>query len=707
MARLGQRSALRIAGAWVVAACTLGGLAAAGVVLYPILRELPAVEQLRGYQPPGVTRILAADGTLIGELWEERRIPVPLGRVPAHVRQAFLAAEDLGFYEHFGIDVRGVARAAWVNFQQGGVTQGGSTITQQLVKALLLGPERSWTRKTKELVLALHLEHLLTKDEILGLYLNQIYFGRGAYGIQAAAQAYFDTDVEQLTPAQAALLAAMPRAPTHYDPDRRPKRARGRQEWVLARMHAAGFLSTADWIAAVDEPQRLAPRRTPPAVLEAPWYVEQVRRVLEDQYGNAARTLGLTVWTALDLGMQREAEAALREGLDVVDRRQPHRRGRKKRGAEVADDPSVEGALVAMIPGTGEVTALVGGYDPTRSQWNRATQARRQPGSAFKPLIYAAALEHGYTATSRVLDGPITFGRGRGAWSPQNYGGRYFGKVNLREALARSLNTVSVRLLDDIGLDDALATFTRFGIPGTLPKNLSIALGTHEVTLLDLVAAYGVFPNLGERVDPVFVTEVRNHAGVRVPFPGTLGERRTKVMDPGPAYVMTSLLESVVTRGSGREAASLGRPAAGKTGTTNDAKDAWFVGYTPELLAGVWVGYDDARPMGARETGGRAATPIWTDFMARALADKPVGDFTVPQDVMFVNVEPWSGLRAATGTSAKLEPFVQGTEPTEFAKVRVKKPEPEPEGEPLVPPLVAPQYVEAHAPDVAPPPPVP
>jgi penicillin-binding protein 1A len=698
VARLGQRSALRIAGAWVVAACIVGGLTAAGAVLYPIVRELPAVEQLREYQPPAVTRILAADGTLIGELWEERRIPVPLEKVPVHVRQAFLAAEDLNFYDHWGIDVRGVARAAWVNFQRGGVAQGGSTITQQLVKALLLGPERSWTRKTKELVLALHLEHLLTKDEILGLYLNQIYFGRGAYGVQAAAEAYFAKDVGDLTPAEAALLASLPRAPTHYDPDRHPKRARARQEWVLARMHRAGFLSPTAWRASLDEPPSVVPRRTLPTVFEAPWYVDQVRRVLEDHYGSAARRLGLTVWTALDLDMQRKAEAALRDGLVVVDRRQPHRRGRKR-----GDDPEIEGALVAMVPGTGEVTALVGGYDPARSQWNRATQARRQPGSAFKPLVYAAALEHGYTATSRVLDGPITFGRGRGAWSPQNYGRRYYGKVNLREALARSLNTVSVRLLDDVGLEDALAMFAKFGIPGPLPKNLSIALGTHEVTLLELVAAYSVFPNLGERVDPVFVTEVRNAAGERVPFPGTLGERRTKVMDPGHAYVMTSLLESVITRGSGREAAALGRPAAGKTGTTNDARDAWFVGYTPELLAGVWVGYDDARPMGSRETGGRAATPIWTDFMMRALGDRPISDFTVPQDVLFVNVEPWSGLRAVAGTSASLEPFVRGTEPTEFAKVRVRKPEPEPE-EPMMPPLVAPQYVEAVQAPVAPPP---
>ncbi|MCW5889895.1 MAG: PBP1A family penicillin-binding protein [bacterium] len=697
MARLGQRSALRIAGTWVVAACTIGGLAAAGALLSPTLQALPEVEQLREYHPPGVTRILAADGTLVGELWEERRLPVPLARVPLHVRQAFLAAEDVGFYGHWGIDVRGVARAAWVNLQRGGVAQGGSTITQQIVKALLLGPERSWTRKTKELVLALHLEHVLGKDEILALYLNQIYFGRGAYGVQAAAEAFFAKDVADLTAAEAALLASLPRAPTHYDPDRRPKRARARQEWVLARMHRAGFLSTVEWLAAREQPTVLAPRRTPPAVLAAPWYVEHVRRVLEEHYGNAARQLGLTVWTALDLGMQAKAEAALRDGLVVVDRRQPHRRGRPR-----AAEPTIEGALVAMVPGTGEVTALVGGWDPARSQWNRATQARRQPGSAFKPLVYAAALEHGFTATSRVLDGPITFGRGRGAWSPQNYGGRYYGRVSLREALARSLNTVSVRLLDGIGLDDALATFVKFGIPGPLPKNLSIALGTHEVTLLDLVAAYSVFPNLGERVEPVFVTEVRNAAGERVPFPGTLGERRTKVMDPAPAYVMTSLLESVVTRGSGREAASLGRPAAGKTGTTNDAKDAWFIGYTAELLAGVWVGYDDARPMGARETGGRAATPIWTDFMARALADVPIGDFTVPQDVLFVNVEPWSGLRATAGTPARLEPFVQGTEPTEFARVRIPKPEPEAEEPPVA---TAPQYVDATA--SAPPPPVP
>ncbi len=753
---------LRLAWAWGVAACLIiGGLSAVAFVRFTA--DLPSPEQLISYQPPAATRVLAADGTLLGELFTERRYPVPLARVPKHVRLAFLAAEDAGFYSHRGVDPIAVTRAAIVNFQRSGVEQGGSTITQQLVKMLLLSPERSWERKAKELYLAVRLESASSKDEILRLYLNQVYLGRGAYGIQAGAKRFFDVDVEALSVAQAALLAGVVQAPGRYDPARRPDEARARQRWVLERMLVEGFVTADEYADAVNETITLAPRRPAATQARAPWYLDHVRRILERYYGGAAAQLGLTVHTAVDLGMQQAAEDTMRQGLRDLAARQPFRgalrrlpetevvawaegaappcradgrceavvtkvrqsglsvqtadgpavlpswtltwrgetlgvwrfrRGdvlllqRTDGGLTLDDDPVVEGAMAVLEPSTGYVKALVGGYDYERSQFNRATQAKRQPGSAFKPLLYAAALDHGFTPASRILDAPVSFGSGRGRWSPQNYGGKYYGRTSLREALTRSLNTVSVRLLDKVGVMPMIDYLGRFGLHDEdLQPNLSLALGTAEVTLLDLVRAYGVFAAGGQRVEPIFITRVENIAGEEVPFPGTHGELRFPAMDPAIAYVMTNMLESVVTKGTGRRAAVLGRPTAGKTGTTNDAKDAWFIGYTPELLAGVWVGFDDSTPLGDKETGGRAATPIWTDFMQIALADQPMNDFAIPEGVSFVDVEPWSGLRAVVGGSARREVFVTGTEPTGFAKRPEPKPEPELEPE-------APLYVD-------------
>jgi penicillin-binding protein 1A len=627
------------------------------------------------------------------------------------------------------------------------VVQGGSTITQQVVKALLLSPERSYERKAKELILAMRLETKLTKDEILYLYLNQIYFGSGAYGIAAAAHAIFDTDVSELTIAQAALLAGLPQAPSRYDPLRHPKQAQGRQRYVLDRMREEGFVSPAEYDAALAEPLRFASRR-PATYIGAPWYVEHVRRLLEDRYGNASAQLGLRVFTACDVGMQRHAEAALREGLRDLDRRQGFRGALRRieprkvdaflareaetsrpegtargvvldvrpggltvrtaweRGVLPADglvwgksrlspsrfrpgdviavavtgkgpdgtarfaldqEPQVQGALVAFDPYTGQVKAMVGGYDFGRSQFNRAVQARRQPGSAFKPLIYAAALEHDYTPASIVLDAPISLDNGRqGAWTPRNFKDRYHGPTPLREALARSMNTVTVRLVVSMGIDDVRGSLDRFGLHAPFPRNLSLALGSAEVTPIDLVRAYGVFATLGKRFDPIFVTAVTDSVGNPLEF-GQTRPRFERVMDPGVAYVMTSMLQSVIQRGTGRRAAELGRPAAGKTGTTNDTIDAWFIGYTPDLLAGVWVGFDAERSLGATETGGHAAAPIWTAFMKDALDGRPVVDFPVPEGVTFTQVDPGSGLRAVAGGDARLEVFVRGTEPTAYA----------------------------------------
>jgi len=741
----------------VVLWVTVAGALACGIAGYVLYREvtsdLPPVDQLLKYQPPVATRIFADDGSLIGEFYTERRYLMPLDRVPNHVRLAFLAAEDAQFYTHRGVNPTSVLRALWANMSSNRVVQGGSTITQQVVKALLLTPERSLERKVKEAILAQRLEQKLTKDDILYLYLNQIYFGAGSYGIAAAAREFFDEDVGELTIAQAALLAGLPQRPSDYDPQRRLPKALARQRYVLGRMREEGFITPAQHETALTEEIRIAPRRAATAV-SSPWYVEHVRRLLEERYGGSAPyQLGLQVYTAVDPKLDREAQEALRAGLRQIDREQGFRGplqridlkqidafleqeadrtadpsrvravvtearaqglvvrssnakglvpaaaltwgGRQispttfKPGDVVAlnvvdpsptnarfaldQDPQVEGAVVAIDPYTGQVKAMIGGYDVRRSQFNRAVQAHRQPGSAIKPLIYSAAIDKGYTSASIVLDAPIALDNGdQPAWMPRNYEDRYYGPIPLRMALARSLNSVTVRLVDAIGIGDIIQYLPRFGIPGPLPRNLSIALGSAEVTPLELVRAYGVFATLGKRFDPIFITRVTDLNGNPLEFGGT---RPTfmRVLSPSTAYVVTSMMQTVVQRGTGRKAAELGRPVAGKTGTTNDTHDAWFIGFTPDLLAGVWVGFDSERSLGPKQTGGRVAAPIWTDFMKHALEGRPVVDFPVPEDVVFAQVDRATGLRAVPGSDTELEVFRRGSEPQKYAAV----PEPE------------------------------
>jgi penicillin-binding protein 1A len=734
---------------WVLVA----GLLAAGLAGFVLWRELssdlPPVDQLLRYQPPTATRVFSDDGTLIGEFYVERRYLVPLARVPMHVRLAFLGAEDADFYRHRGVDPLSIVRAVVNNLRSGTRLQGGSTITQQVVKNLLLTNERSWQRKAREAILAMKLETKLSKDDILYLYLNQIYFGGNAYGIAAAAKTYFDVEVEDLTVAQAALLAGLPQAPSRYDPLRQPKQAITRQHYVLERMLSEGFLNREQYDAAEAEQLHFAPRK-PGVYLAAPWYVEHVRRLLEDRYGSAAAQLGLRVHTAVDVRLQDAAEKALAQGLRDLDRRQgfrgpvTHLEGKevpaylKRQAVERAadethrnavilavrgdhldvrtawetgtvaaegilwngkklapttfrpgdvvavtlvdrapdgssvrfaldQDPQVEGALVSIDPYTGQVKAMVGGYSFGRSHFNRAVQAHRQPGSSFKPLIYAAAMENGFTPASIVLDAPITFSFGGQTWSPQNFKGKYYGPQPLRWALTRSLNTVTVRLVDKMGIDTVRRSLGRFGFDHPLPRNLSIALGSAEVTPLELVRAYGVFATLGKLFDPIFITAVTDADGNQIDFGGTRPHFE-RVMDPGVAFVVTSMMQSVVEKGTGQKAKELGRPVAGKTGTTNDTHDAWFVGFTPDLIAGVWVGFDAERSLGSHETGGVAACPIWTAYMKQALEGQPVIDFTVPKDVTQVHVDPGTGLRAYPGGPAQLEYFVAGSEPVEVAE---------------------------------------
>ena len=738
------------------------GLAVASITAFAVwavwrelTADLPPVDELLDYRPPTATRVYAADGSQIGEFYVERRYLIAVDDVPAHVKLAFLAAEDADFYQHRGVNPMSMARALLANLQRGEVVQGASTITQQVVKQLLLSPERSFERKAKELILALEFESKLSKDDILYLYLNHIYFGGGAYGISAAADTFFGKDVTQLSLAEAALLAGLPQAPSRYDPLRRPDAAVGRQRYVLERMAAAGFISAAERDGALAEPVILANARAP-TYAAAPWYVEHIRRLLEEQFGPEFAALGLQVQTAVDLRLQADAEAALRDGLRSVEKQLGLRRivrhlpapqdvraflerqrqsrhpggpqqavvtrvaaeqleiltpwengvvakeglatGPQRRQASdfrVGDivsvdpsvrgtdgamhyaldqDPQIEGALVAIEPESGQVKALVGGVDFQRSQFNRAVLARRQPGSAFKPLLYAAAIDHGFTAATVVQDAPISLPDGRnGSWSPKNFGNRYMGAVTLRTALVNSLNSVSVRLALAIGIDRLREYLQIFRFPVAFPRNYSLALGTSEVTPLELTRAYGIFATLGRRFEPVFITAITDANGNPVDFPGTQ-PRFEAVMNPATAYIVTQMMESVVETGTGREARKLGRPSAGKTGTTNDSKDAWFIGFTPELLTSVWVGFDADQSLGSY-TGGRAATPIWTAFMQRALEGRPERPFDIPENVLLVKIDASSGLKAIPGSASRTEAFVAGSEPKQFAPRPTATPE--------------------------------
>jgi penicillin-binding protein 1A len=722
---------------------------AVAIVWRGVTDDLPPVDRILDYRPPTATRVYADDGTQIGEFFFERRYLIPLERVPPLVRAAFIAAEDASFYRHRGVDIFSILRAMVRNMQQGTVVQGGSTITQQVVKSTLLSPEKSYHRKLREMVLAFRLERHLTKDEILYLYLNQVYFGNGAYGIAAAARTYFGKKVEDLTLAEGALLAGLLQAPSSYSPVRHPQRAKARQRYVLERMEAERYITAEQRGAVLQEDIVLAGERAP-TWEHAPYYVEYVRRVLENRFGGRAPyQMGLHVHTAVNLGMQRAAEAALREGLETLDRerrytRVQHRleeraiepflrrqgaapvavggsyaavvtavergsaavrigaeRGMLDLGAgagreelrrgyvvpvvvvardaegwlrvELDARPPVEGALIALDPATGQVKAMVGGYDFARSQFNRAVQSFRQPGSSFKPIVYATALERGYTPASLVFDGPITLPNGSlPAWAPRNYNDRYYGWTTLRNALVHSLNTVTVRVADRIGLVTLMDSVRDFRLFRRMPpRNLSIALGTAEVSLLRLTQAYAVFAALGERPSPTFITRIEDSEG-RV-----LEEaepRLERVIPPATAYLMTSMMQAVVERGTGQRARALGRPCAGKTGTTNDFRDAWFMGYTPGLVAGVWVGFDSKRTLGDGVTGGRVAAPIWARFMEAALEGRPIQDFHIPPEITFVNVDENTGLRAVAGRPSVLEVFRRGTEPVRYPQVEEPPP---------------------------------
>jgi len=595
------------------------GVAVAAYVFWPT--DLPPVKALEEYTPSVGSRIYAADDEFITEFQAEKRIFVPLQQIPPALRNAIIAVEDARFYSHFGVDVRGILRAAYANFRHGRVVEGGSTITQQLAKVLFLTPDRSFSRKMKEALLAFELEKRYSKDRLLELYLNQVYLGHGAFGVEAAARMYFGKSVGDLTLPEVALLAALPRSPGNYSPFERPELAQRRRAIVVGRLLEQGYIGEADAKATNRAPLGLvAPERRRGS---GRYFLEYLQQSLEAKYGSdVLYKSGLAVYTTLEPALQRAAEQALDEGLRALAARQAARPG--SQGKAALPPPTPEGAVVVIEAATGYVKALIGGADFARTEFNRALYAHRQPGSAFKPFVYLAALEAGHTPTEELDDSPIRYVSAGKVWAPENYDGKFRGPVTLEQALAESINVPTIRLLEQLGVKPVIEAARRAGIQSPLPQDLTLALGSGDVTLLELTAAYGTFANQGVRMDPLMVRYVTDTQGRLVEENVPQGR---EALDPTVTAGLTQMLRGVVEHGTGIAARVLERPVAGKTGTTNDFSNAWFVGYTPSIVAGVWVGHDRPRSLGYEETGARAALPIWVGVMRAALRGQPVEEF--------------------------------------------------------------------------------
>ena len=762
-------------------------VAAAGVIAWGWWRygqDLPDVAQLAAYQPPTVTRVHAGDGRLLAEFAKERRVFVPIHSIPMRMQQAFVAAEDQNFRTHPGIDIQGIASAIVDNFRRAANDErprGASTITQQVAKNFLLTNELSYERKIKEAILAIRIERALSKDRILELYLNEIFLGYRSYGVAAAALNYFDKSLDELSLGEIAFIAGLPKAPSRYDPARNPEIARDRRDYVIGRMQADGYITAAEATAARAEPFVLRARRGNADIAQADFFLEEVRRRLVAQMGEAAfYEGGLSVRTTVQPDLQRVADVALRRGLSAYDRKAGWRgpvttlagfdpkggwqdqlgsvdigmaeldwRRAVVLGADAAsatlgfvdgttgkvtaedlkwaravqDDgklgpipkradqvldagqvvvveniadadapprwalrqrPQVEGAVVMMDPHTGRILALTGGFDFRQSTFNRATQALRQPGSSFKPFVYLAALEQGYTPATIVLDAPIVLDQGPGLpkWKPENYSQRFYGPSTLRLGLEKSRNLMTVRLAQAVGMDKVIDVARRFGIDRGLQPLLSNALGSNEVTLLGLTSAYAELVNGGRHVDPILIERIQDPRGFTVMrrdqrpcegcsapdyqggLPPVLPDDRPFVADPRNAYQMVNMLSGVIERGTAASAAKLKRPLAGKTGTTNDSKDAWFVGFSPDLVTGVFIGYDQPKSLGDEETGASLAVPIWTEIMGKALAGTPPTPFRIPPGLDLVRIDAESGALPGPNTrKVILEAFMPGTAP--------------------------------------------
>ncbi|VBB69661.1 Multimodular transpeptidase-transglycosylase [invertebrate metagenome] len=769
----------------LLGACAIwGGLA---YVLHEYGSDLPDSRQLADYEPPVTTRVYAGDGRLLSEYAMEKRVFMPLAALPLQVTQAFLSAEDKSFYQHSGLDFMGIIRAIVINLRHYGThhkPMGASTITQQVAKNFLLTSELSLERKIKEAILASRIENMFLKDHILELYLNEIYLGFSSYGVAAAAIHYFHKSLEELSVAEAAFLAALPKAPNNYHPLRHPIAARERRDWVLDRMAEDGHITAEESVRAQSEPLIVPNRAATEVGRSNDHLAEEVRRLLRERYGEYTLYKGgLHVRTTLDPEWQMLAEQTLRSGLIKYDRRHGWRGSLSRIQVEtgwirrlykvrrpiglpaewalavvlaldttraaiglldgrtgvvplseltwarpwqaeqtlgppiqtvgdvlgigdivavealwstigydnpvktiysLCQVPQVEGALVALDPHTGRILAMVGGFSYSRSEFNRATQALRQPGSAFKPFVYLAALDNGYTPSQIVLDAPFVVAQGLTLpkWKPQNYDGGYLGPMTLRLGIEQSRNLVTARLAQAIGMPIIADYARRFGIADRLPQGLAMSLGAAETTVLRLTGAYAMLVNGGKQIQPTFIDRIQNRSGHTIyrhdhrlctncrarywniqPMP-VVPDTRTQVTDPLSAYQMVSLLQGAVQYGTGRNVAAVGRPLAGKTGTSNDNMDAWFVGFSPDLVVGVFVGFDEPRSLGLRETGSSVAAPIFRDFMQAALAGRLATDFRMPAGIRLVRVSHATGIPAPVDNQDVIvEAFKPGTVP--------------------------------------------
>lgn len=734
-----------------------------GVYLW-LQKDLPNFKKITDYNPPLVTKVYTKDGNILGYFYKEKRFLVSLKEVSPWVIKCFLAAEDSNFYNHEGVDFLGIIRAAIKNLQAGTIVQGGSTITQQIIKSLLLTPERSYKRKLKEIILAYRLEKYLTKDEILTIYLNQIYLGHGAYGIEAAARTYFAKSAKDLNLAEAALIAGLPKAPSKYNPYNNFELAKKRQHYVLGRLLELNLIDQKQFEEALNYPLVLKSSGDP-SWEQGAYYLEEVRRWLIDKFGEEkVYTGGLIVYTCADLEHLNAAENALKKGLIASTKRRGFRGPLKKLtpleyetflknqviqpellipdspewikvlvvkvekdGAWVRfgdykgfipvkymgwartpdpkkapedvprikdatlvlkpgdvvlaslkkqkkdywiltleQEPEVEGALFSVDPRSGEVLALVGGYSFNRSQFNRATQAKRQPGSAFKPIVYSVAMDNGFTPASIVLDAPIVYEdlNNNSTWKPENFEGIFYGPTLLRTALVKSRNLVTIRIAQKIGINKIIERAKALGIEENFPQDLSISLGSVPVTLRELCRAYTAFARLGSYIDPYLVKTVKNSWGE------VLYEHQPLIkeaLSPDTAYIITYLLQQVVKDGTGFRARVLKRPIAGKTGTTNNEQDAWFLGFSPYLLTGVYVGFDQLKPMGKYETGSRAASPIFVNYRLSVENNYPIQDFPKPSNIIMLKIDGKTGkLAGPKSNPIYLLPFKKGTEPQEI-----------------------------------------
>ncbi len=646
---------------WVAFASLLTTLVVATAVFGVLARfssDLPPVSALE--RPPQVktTKIFSADGELLYEFYTENRVPVRLEEVSPWLVRGFLAMEDTDFSRHWGLNLRRLFGALLVDIKEMKPAQGASTLTQQLARSLYLSNEKIIPRKIKEALLALRIERMYTKEEILTMYLNQIYLGEGAYGVEAAAQEYFGKHASELNPEEAATLVAVAANSSLYSPRRKPENCLARRNRVLKRMATIGMLSMARAESLMALPLSLGPDRTRPT--KAPYFVDYVRRLLVRLVGSQALMKeGLTVRTSLDYRLQMVAEQEVERFLTEKERSQ--RYPFKRSAGDTAG--YVQGACILMETSTGLVRALVGGRDFWQSQFNRAIDAPRQPGSAFKPIVYAAALDNGFYPSSFVMDSPIVLPLHNDVWRPRNFDGEFKGRITLRQALRESRNVCSVRLLESVGVDRVIEYARRFGLTTPLPPVPSIAIGSAEVKILEMVRAYSVFANNGLMVEPVFITSVERDG--KPIF--TASREVREVIDPRTAYIMTSLLESVVKSGTASSIVTSGfkRPSAGKTGTTNDCTDAWFIGFTPDYVCGVWTGFDLKVSLGVKQTGAVAAMPMWIAVMKAAHEGLPPRSFSVPPGIVWVPVCPESGELAGPRCPEVVEEvFRSGDEPT-------------------------------------------